>query len=196
MRTLHSARRTLRCAQGGLLYAALLSLTPVLAGFPQARLTQEEALRLTFPAPATIERRTAFLSNRDQAAVSDLAGPDVEMSQSVVTYYVGRRDTIVTAIAFFDSHIVRSMQQVVMVVVGPEGSVRSVEILRFDEPPDYRAPPGWLAQFRAKSLNDGLSLKGQVRNLTGATLTSRAIVRSVRRILALHRVIDPLHREP
>jgi Na+-translocating ferredoxin:NAD+ oxidoreductase RnfG subunit len=35
-------------------------------------------------------------------------------------------------------------------------------------------------------------MSGDIPNLTGATLTTRAVKRTVERILALHRVLDPL----
>ncbi len=54
-----------------------------------AQLTQDQALRLAFPPPATIERRTAFLTEEQLARAKALAGPDVEVTSRVVTYYVG-----------------------------------------------------------------------------------------------------------
>ena len=159
--------------------------------FAQGRLTQNEALRLAFPTPATIERRTAYLSDSELTSARTLAGSDVDMSQSVVTYYVAVQAGAPVGVAYFDSHPVRSMTEVVMIVVGREDRVRQVEVLRFDEPPEYRAPDAWLAQLKGKALDPGLSLKGDVMNLTGATLTSRALVRATRRVLALHHTINP-----
>jgi uncharacterized protein with FMN-binding domain len=78
-----------------------------------------------------------------------------------------------------------------MVVVDRQGHIRQVEVLRFDEPPEYRASERWRAQFKGKALTPALSLKGDIMNLTGASLTSRALVRATRRVLALHQVINP-----
>ena len=161
-------------------------------GWAQERLTQEEALRLAFPAPATIERHTAYLDERQLAEASALAGPDGELGQRVVTYYVGAYGGRAIGAAYFDGHIVRTRSEVAMIVVNPDGRVRQVEILRFDEPPEYRASVPWIAQLNGKELNWRLSLKGDVLNLTGASLTSRALVRATRRVLALHRVINPI----
>lgn len=175
----------------------ILALGLPLAGVrAQERLTQEEALRLAFPAPLVIERRTAFLADSDLARARAIAGPEVEMTQRVITYYVARRDTGAVGAAFFDGHRVRTDQEVVMVVVGSDGNVARVEVLRFDEPPEYRASSRWLDQFRGKSLNDELAVRRGIANLTGASLTSRAIVRSVRRVLALAQVIRPLTMPP
>lgn len=153
------------------------------------RLTQEEALRLAFPSPTVIERRTAFLTDGQLAAARDRAGPDVPVEQRVVTYYAATRDGRRVGTAYFDAHRVRSLAEVLMVVVTPAGRVERVEVLRFDEPPEYRPPDGWLGQLVGDSLGAGLSLRGDIANLAGATLTSHAVVRAVRRVLALHAVV-------
>ena len=169
----------------------ILTLAPLGAAWGQAGLTQNEALRLAFPLPLTIERRTAFLSDSDLVAARAVAGSDVDIEQRVVTYYVARDQKKLAGVAYFDGHRVRSMQEVVMVVVGPDDRVGRVEILSFAEPPEYRATSGWLGQFKGKPLDDELSLRRGIANLTGASLTSRAIVRAVRRVLAVHRTIQP-----
>jgi uncharacterized protein with FMN-binding domain len=171
-----------------------LSWVLVLGLFPstlQAQLSLEEALRVAFPSPATIERRTAFLSAADLAAVQKQAGSDAAVTQRVVTYYLARTRDSILGVAYFDSHRVRTLNEVLMVVVVPTDRIRNIEVLRFAEPPEYHPTEPWLKQFEKRSLTPELSLKGSIRNLTGATLTSNAIVRAVRRVLALHARIHP-----
>lgn len=158
----------------------------------QTLLTQEEALALAFPAATHVQRETAYLSEAQLRKAGELAGPDVAVEQGVVTYYVGYRDRRPVGVAYFDAHRVRTMEEVVMVVVAPEGRVQRMDVLKFTEPPEYRAPDGWIDQIEGRRLDDELSLRGGVRNLTGATLTARALTRAARRVLALHAVIDPL----
>lgn len=158
----------------------------------QVFLTQEEALRLAFPEPATIERSTAYLGEADLEAARRLAGSDVEIHQRVVTYYVGRLGDRALGVAYFDAHRVRTLREVLMIVVSAEGHIDRIEILKFSEPPEYRAPHSWLGQLEGKALTEDLALKKGIVNMTGATLTSRAITRAARRVLALHQVIRPL----
>jgi Na+-translocating ferredoxin:NAD+ oxidoreductase RnfG subunit len=158
-------------------------------------LTQDEALRLAFPEPALVERHTAFLDDEDIAAARDLAGKGVELASRVVTYYTGVSDDgEVLGAAYFDSHLVRTLHEVLMIVVTPDDRIDRIEVLRFDEPPEYLVPDDWIAQLEGKALDDELSLKGSVVNMTGATLTSEAIVAAGRRALAVHAVIRPLDR--
>lgn len=179
-----------RCAGIALAAVALVGVGPA-QGAAQGRLTQDEALRLAFPDPAVIERHTAFLKPAELEAARAAAGSDADIAQSVVTYYVARQNGTPVGVAYFDGHRVRSQPEVLMVILAPDGRVRQIEVLKFDEPPEYRAPEGWLAQFKGKDLAAGLSLKGGIANMTGATLTSQAIVRASRRVLALHDVIRP-----
>ena len=166
----------------------VLGLSP---GELPAQLSLDEALRVAFPAPAVIERRTAFLTADDLQAVQRLAGRDAPVTQRVVTYYLARRDDTPVGVAYFDSHRVRTLQEVVMIVVDPSDRIRSIEVLRFAEPPEYYPTSAWLHQFRGRPLSAELSLKGSIATMTGATLTSSAIVRASRRILALHARIRP-----
>jgi hypothetical protein len=95
-------------------------------------------------------------------------------------------------VAYFDAHPVRTLPEVLMVVVDPDARVRRVEVVRFSEPPEYMAPDGWIEQFHGRALDPELSLKGDIANVTGATLTAMAVTASVRRVLATHAIIRPL----
>ena len=160
-----------------------------------AQLSLQEALSGAFPPPAKVERRTAFLTPQDLVAIQAAAGRDAPVTQRVVTYYLARKDDKPVGVAYFDSHRVRTLNEVVMIVVEPgdggKDRIRSVEVLRFAEPPEYHASNPWLDQFKGKSLNQELSLKRSIANMTGATLTSNAIVRATRRVLATHERIRP-----
>lgn len=190
------ARASLGGVRGWRLGAILVGLA-WLAGTPaleaaQLRLTQEQALRLAFPEPLTIERRTAFLDDGQLEQARQLAGPGVEIDQRLVTYYIGSNGSDPAGVAYFDAHRVRTLPEILMIVVSPAGRVARIEILRFSEPPEYKAPDSWLEQFTDRGLSDGLSLKASIANITGATLTARAVTDASRRTLALHQLIRPL----
>jgi hypothetical protein len=84
---------------------------------------------------------------------------------------------------------VRTLPETVMIVVGPDAKVQRIDILSFDEPPDYFPKQRWIDQFRGRALDDDLSLRGKIRPISGASLTGRAITNASRKVLALHHVI-------
>ncbi|MEJ2502655.1 MAG: FMN-binding protein [Gemmatimonadota bacterium] len=161
----------------------------------QTLMTQEEALEAAFPG-ARLERRTAYLTEDQVRQAGELAGSDVEIDQGIVTYYAAYREGRPAGVAYFDTHRVRTMAEVAMIVVGPDDRIQRVEVLKFMEPPEYRAPDGWIEQLEGRPLDDDLSLRGGVRTLTGATLTARALTRAARRVLAFHAVIAPYQGSP
>lgn len=146
-------------------------------------MSQKDALAAAFPGAAP-ERRTAFLTDAQAKAVEE-AGRS-KLDSKVWTYYVAG-----STFAYFDSHIVRTMNETVMVVLDANAAVRFVEILSFAEPEDYLASKRWLAQFPGRRLDDDLAIRRGLRNIAGASLTAEAVARSVRRALALHQVLNP-----
>jgi hypothetical protein len=157
--------------------------------------TQDEALRMAFPEPATIERRTAFLTEEQRTRAERLASEDVEIPASVVTFYTGTAPNgTALGAAYFDVHRVRTLDEVLMVVVDTTGAISRVDVLRFSEPPEYRASTGWLRTMEGHQLTDRLSTKGGIPSITGATLTAGSVIRASRRVLAIHSVIDPFGR--
>ena len=168
----------------------LSAAAPVLPAQAQV-LTQAEALALAFPDADEIQRRTAFLDDEQLERIGELAGPGVDPPSGIVTHYVALDGGEPMGVAYFDSHRVRTLDQVLMIVVGSDNRVRRVETVSRQEPPEYEAPAGWLDLFRTRDLGPDLSLKGEIPTLTGATLTARAVTDAVRRILAVHQAIHP-----
>lgn len=173
------------CTLGAFLLCGCLT-APVQA---QVLLSQDEALALAYPAADLFDRRTAFLSDEDAGRVEDLTGED--FAQRVVTYYVAMRGDEILGVAYFDVHRVRTLREVLMVALDAQGTIHRLEVLSFAEPREYLAPGGWMALFQGRGGTDPDALRGDVPNITGATLTSHAVKDSATRALALHRVIHP-----
>lgn len=167
-----------------ILIAAVLAGSALFALPASARvlMSQKDALSLAFPGGAP-ERRTAFLTDAQAKAVETAAQSKLE--SKVWTYYVAG-----STAAFFESHLVRTMNETIMVVVGADAQVAFVEILSFAEPEDYLASKRWLGQFPGRKLDDDLALRRGLRNISGASLTSEAVTRAVRRALAVHQVLN------
>jgi electron transport complex protein RnfG len=156
----------------------------------QVLLTQDEALALAFPNATSFDRTTAFLDNQQAEHIEQLVGTPPD--RLTITHYIATQDNNRIGVAYFDANIVRTLNEVLVVAIGLEDEIVTIEVVAFAEPPEYKAPDGWLELFDGKSWEDDLSMSGDIPNLTGATLTTRAVKRTVERILALHRVLDPL----
>lgn len=163
---------------------ALLGLIAVRGAQAKVFETQEAALRRVFPPPAQVVRTTAFLTDEQKARAAKLAEAPVE--SAVVTRYGGFSPSGEhLGTAYFDTHVVRTAPEVLMIVVGPDHAVRSVDVLAFAEPEDYLPREGWLKRLQGRKQEEGLFVGRALAHVTGATLTTRAISSAVRRILAI-----------
>lgn len=156
-------------------------------------LTSEEALKLAFPG-CKVTRKTLFLTASQLQDASARAGAKV--TSALVNPYVASCSGRPTEIAYFDSHRVRTLPQTLMIVIDEANRVRRIEVLSFAEPEDYLPKPAWYAQFTDKVLAPALELKRDIRGVAGATLTARATMATVRRVLATHLVIKSARLVP
>jgi len=167
--------------------APLLWLLALQAASARVYLGVDEAVKLAF-AEARVERHTIYLTKAEMERARELAA--VEIQSALATAYEARREGVLVGTAYFDTHTVRTLKETIMVVVDAAGAVRRVEVLSFDEPPEYRPRPAWYAQFAGHALDGDLAVKRGIPAVTGATLTARATTDAVRRVLAIHRVLD------
>ncbi len=173
------------CSRSLIFATALLLSAP--AATADVYMSKKEGLASAFPDADGIERDTFLLTDAQVTTVEKLAGS--APSSRIVTFHRGMRGGEVQGFAFVDIHEVRTLPEALMVVLTPTGEIRMVRLLAFHEPEEYKAPDRWLEQFEGKSLSPGLRLKREIHGITGATLTSVAVTRSVRRALALYRIL-------
>jgi hypothetical protein len=132
---------------------ALAVTLAVLAARPSRAkvfLNQEEALRLAFPAGTKVERRNAFLTPSQQAAAAKLARA-THPPGALVAYYVGIRDGREIGTAYFDTHVVRTETETLMILIDPTGGIARIEVLSFAEPEEYLPREHCTDSSRARS---------------------------------------------
>jgi hypothetical protein len=161
--------------------------TVTLPSLSAVLVTVDESLRLAFP-ECEIERETIFLTETELTAASELSGSTV--SRAIAVRHVARREGRLVGTAYFDVHLVRTLEETVLVVVRPDGSIDRVEVISFDEPMDYLPREGWYRQFDGERLDADLQIDRAIHAITGATLTAEATMEAARRVLALHQVIE------
>jgi hypothetical protein len=150
--------------------------------------TKDEALESFFPG-RTITRSTIFLTEEQRMEVQSRARVPVE--SRILTYYTAHGSDGIDGYAFFETDVVRTMPETYMVVIRPDSTVAGVEILAFYEPIDYLPGERWLGFFTGRQLTDELWVKRDIPNITGATLSTRAINQGVRRYLAMFERVVP-----
>ena len=188
-----SASASPSSARGGVRRGALapaLLAAALGAGVPAAAkvfYTQEEALALAFPDADRVEPRNWVLTGEQAARIEELSR--AKLDSKLVRVWRGAKGDVLLGFALIDVHTVRTQAEALMVVLTPEGSVRTVRMLAFHEPLDYLPPERWYEQFDAKTKDDPLRVGGDIHGIAGATLSSRATADAVRRALAIYQVL-------
>ncbi len=150
-----------------------------------------DALSKVCPEPAVFEKKNEYLDKDQIKKMNEAMEFKMDERGTLVTLFECRKDGKVQSTAYVDIHEVRKEKETLMIVVTPIGEVVDIEVLQFDEPKEYAPPSPWLRQFEHKSKKDMGKGKSSVVGITGATLTSRAISRSVQKILAIHSALNP-----
>jgi Na+-translocating ferredoxin:NAD+ oxidoreductase RnfG subunit len=166
--------------------AALLCALPAPLG-AKVFYSRSEALDMAFPEAERVESRTHVLRDDQVERIEVLSRS--QLDSRLVKIYTGLRGDEILGYAVIDVHNVRTLPEAFMIVLTPDGSVRSLRVLAFHEPLDYLPADGWYGQFEAKSLEAPLRLGGDVHGVVGATLSARATTRGVRRALAYYEVL-------
>jgi hypothetical protein len=170
------------------LYLLAAIFAAALAAHARVFMTQQQALASAFPAGTKVARQVVYLTPEQLGAARKESG--VDFTDRMIVRYAGSNAAgVPVGYAYFDTHRVRTMPETVMVVLNADATVEKIEILSFDEPPEYLPKPRWFEQFRRRRLDDDLSLKRAIRPISGASLSGRAIVNASRKVLALHKVI-------
>ena len=153
-----------------------------------------EAAARVFPAPAVLERQVLELDAAEAARVKDLAGT-APPSRQIVRFvaHASATDSAPTGYAYLDRHLVRTLEETLLIAVDPQGKIVRIEVVNFAEPQEYKPSARWYQQMEGHTLSKELELKRGIRTLAGATLSSRAATDAVRRALAEHEVLG--HRE-
>ncbi len=154
--------------------------------FGEVFYSKEEALKLAFGDGASVEMLSLFPTEEQVVRIETLA--KVKLESKLFSFYVGKKQGNIIGYAAIESHNVRTKPETLLVVIDPDGNLRQVVTLAFHEPPEYQPPERWFAQFVNRRLED-LSFDKDIQGVAGATLSTRATLSSVRKVLAVFQVM-------
>ncbi len=165
-----------------IIFGIFLFTSPCFAGIYYSK---QEAMELAFGESATVKMMPIFLSKEQISSIQKLAR--VKVDSAMFTFYVGRVNDKILGYAAIESHIVRTKPETILIVLSPEGKLRQIEMLAFHEPPEYQPPANWFKQLLNKTIAQ-LDFNTGVQAITGATLSSRAAIKSARKVVATFQI--------
>jgi Na+-translocating ferredoxin:NAD+ oxidoreductase RnfG subunit len=155
---------------------------PAVAGYSAVYLTVEQAQRAIFPSGSFSEANVKLTSEQRKAI--ETASGVRQRGGEVRAWRVSSGGWLIV-----DEVIGKHEFITFAVGIGADGGVRGVEILEYRE--SYGGEvrnPKWRAQFVGKTKAAPLKLDADIKNISGATLSSRHIAEGVKRLLAVHAI--------
>lgn len=146
-------------------------------------LKPEEALKLFYPT-STFLKESKTLTDNQKVLLQKKLGQ--KLVKTIWDFTIARSGTKIDGYALMDSEVGKTEPITFMTAILPSGKVKAVEILVYREAYGSEvSQKGFLKQFVSKHFQEPLKLGDDITNITGATLSSRAVTRGVRRALFL-----------
>lgn len=186
-------RTVSRAAQGGALKATLLMAASIVCATLNAQavtaqtfLTLEQAPKAVFPEADSFDQRKITSTPELRAEVLRLVGRKPSIWEPFYYAYVARRGGEIIGYAIVCEEIGRDRPISYIVAANPGGDVKDVAIMNYRETRGGEVRyPAFTRQFKGKSLRNPIQGQGDIRNITGATLSVRAMATGVRKALAV-----------
>jgi hypothetical protein len=150
-------------------------------------LTIEEAPQAVFPEADSFERRDVPSDAAFRRKLQQLVGTaSPSMLEPFYITFEARKEGRVIGYAVICEEIGKHRPITFIVGTGLDGSVRDVAIMMYREAIGGEVRyPGFLKQFHEKRLEDAITHRRDIKNVTGATLSARSMSRGVRKALAV-----------
>ena len=149
-----------------------------------------EALHAVYGDDVKIEKKNVLLT-MDKAEVVYKQAQIKKGKKIFRTFKVKQGDKTI-AYAILIARVVRSKDAAILYMISPEGIIENVEVIAFNEPPEFTPSKQYISQFKGKSTQDTLRVGKDIPTVTGATMGARNVTDGARLALA---VFDMIFKE-
>jgi Na+-translocating ferredoxin:NAD+ oxidoreductase RnfG subunit len=172
----------------GLGIICLSSLAPLaIVAHAEIYMTDEAAVHSIFPPNSSggkFERKVITLTPDQIASIEKSSGEKVHTSQ-LMTFVNAAKDLV-----FIDQVLGKHELITIAVGMSHDGSVRGIEILEYRETYGSQVRGAeWKKQFVGKNTTSDLKLGSDIKNISGATLSSSHITVGVKRLVRTYDTI-------
>jgi len=165
-------------------YFILLLLTLSLEA--KLLLSPFDAMKLNFGENARVEKKNILLSTKEAKAIQDLA--KTKLNTKIYRIFRAYQEDKLLGYGILVLHKVRSKDTAVLSIITPDGLLKTIEIIAFNEPVEYIPSKNWIGVFQNKTLTPSLKTGNEIPSISGSTLSARAITKATRIALSLFEV--------
>lgn len=147
-------------------------------------MTPKETLKQFFKDSDVVQSQEKIIDQASSEALEKKLGYALE--RDAVTFYIGKTGEKIDGYALLDHQIGKSQPITFMTLINPQGQVEQVEVLVYRESQGAEVRyERFLKQYTDKMAQDSLKVGRDVTNISGATMSVRAVTLGVKRALIL-----------
>jgi Na+-translocating ferredoxin:NAD+ oxidoreductase RnfG subunit len=155
-------------------------------------LTEDEALKLTFPKSQRIRKDLIRLTSEKKAQIEDRIG--WKFPEEFFEVYIGETGPQIDGYALVQNTIGKHKPMTYMVGIDKTGHVLNVELLVFREARGSEVrTKRFNVQYEGKTVSDPVRLNKDIINISGATMSVRSMTAGIKRGLVL---VDEFYLKP
>jgi hypothetical protein len=145
-----------------------------------------DAMKLHFGEDSTIEKKSLLLTSDETKTITKLA--KVKLKTKIYKTFRASKDGKLLGYGILVLHKVRSKDTAILSIITPDGSLKTIEIVAFNEPMEYLPSKSWIEVLKNQTLSDSLTLGKDIPSITAATMSARAATNAARIALSIYAV--------
>ncbi|MBE0498858.1 MAG: FMN-binding protein [Campylobacterales bacterium] len=164
----------------------IIFLAAALSLHAQLLLSPFDAMALNYGEGAEVKQKNIMLSKAKASEVSRLS--QVKLDTNIYKIYSATKGDELLGYGVLVMQKVRSKDAAVLSLISPEGELKGIEIIAFNEPPEYIPSKNWTELFKGLRLSEQLVLGKDIPTISGSTLSARSATKAARVALAIYEI--------
>ena len=146
-----------------------------------------DSLHAVYGKDVTIEKKNVLLTIAKAEAVYKQA--QMKKGGKIFRTFTVKKDGKAIAYAILISRVVRTKDAALLYMITPQGVIQHVEVIAFNEPPEFTPSKQYVSQFKGKTDQDTLRVGKDIPTVTGATMGARNVTDGARLALAVFNML-------
>lgn len=156
----------------------LLLLLTMTMTYAKGGIDIAKVIKPYFSPSVSVIKKQFKLNAKEMKAVQKSA--KAQLDSNVIRMYTIKKGKNIQGYAVLIVQTVRTKKAAVLYIMDTKQKLKSIEILAFKEPSEYKPNKTWQGVFKGKTKEDNLFSGKGIPTISGATLSARAIADAAR----------------
>lgn len=156
-----------------LVLTLLFSLSLLSAKGASKGVSLDKLFKASFSSTVTVGQKIITLNAKEVKDLQKRA--KAKMDSNKIRFYVVKDASKVVGYGVLVVQRVRTKKAAILYLVSKDSKIKSIEIIQFQEPSEYKPNQAWKDVFTGKVKEDNLFAGKGIPTISGATMSARAI---------------------